>query len=198
MRRKIDVKSRLQFWGILSRGIGNYRYSMWRPSKSAATHMEALHNKILQRIIGAHPLSDDTAESFCRRRNRLTADLRERANLTISKQWSLALIRWVEHVRRHGDTPVARLLNVQSDLWLDTMRALRWTVSSSSFAGMLGPGTRSGPGKPIRWSEQWLDAVESALGLDNEERYAAVTRERAQMVQGILERARLHGVPMCG
>jgi len=89
--REINVVSRLQFWGMLSRGIGNYRYSMWRPTRSAATHMETLHNKILQRIVGARPLDDDTAESFCKRRNRVVADLRDRANLKISKQWSLAL-----------------------------------------------------------------------------------------------------------
>ena len=107
------------------------------------------------------------------------------------------LIRWVEHVRRHGQTPAALLLNVQSDLWLDTMRALRWTVNSSSFSGMLGTGTRSGPGKPIRWSEQWLHAVEAALGLDNEDRNSGTTRQRAQLVQCILEKAKLHGVAMC-
>ena len=109
----------------------------------------------------------------------------------------MALVRWVEHVRRHADAPASLLLGVQTDLWLETMRALRWTVSSSPSLGLLGTGTRSGLGKPIRWSERWLDALDTALGLDNAGRDAALTRQRAHLIETVLEKGKLHGVAMC-
>ena len=143
------------------------------------SHVQTLHNQILQRIVGAQPLVDDTAETICRRRHRIIADFCDDANLKISKECSLALVRWVEHVRRHADAPASLLLGVQTDLWLETMRALRWTVSSSPSLGILGTGTRSRLGKPMRWPERWLDALDTALGLDNAGRVAALTRGRA-------------------
>ena len=54
--------------------------------------------------------------------------------------------------------PTAMLLNVQNDLWLEIM-VLRWTVSSHVSLRVGGTGTQSGLGKPLRWSERWVDAV---------------------------------------
>ena len=38
-------------------------------------HMEALHNKILHRIVKVQRLDGATAELYCRRRNRVVADV---------------------------------------------------------------------------------------------------------------------------
>ena len=155
--------------------------------------MEASHNKILKRIIGVRSEVDDTAESFCRRRNRRVAAEREQLNLSVSREWALSLVRWVEHLRRHPDMPAAMLINVQTELWLQTMRALRWTVSIDPNLRFGATGTRSGPGRPFRWGHQWLENLEEVSGTENQCRCKALTRERAMLLQAFLEHGRIHG-----
>ena len=120
----------------------------------------------------------------------MVAQLSDRYDLRVSRQWALALVRWVEHLKRHQEMPAAMLVNVQTELWLETMRALRWTVSSHPSIQALGTGTRSGPGKPLRWSERWLDKLQQKLGTENPERNKALTKQRAMFV----EHGLLHGV----
>ena len=183
--RKINCKSRLAFWGMLSRGIGSFRYCMWAPNKTAAAHMEGKHNRILQRILGLQRVADEDAERFCRRRNRLVALQRDGLNLGITREWSLALVRWVEHLRRHREMPASMLLDCQDSMWLQTIRALRWTVGTDPALRFGATGTRSGPGRPIRWADQWLDKLQENLGTDNPARNKALTRQRATLVQTI-------------
>jgi len=186
MCRKINVNSRLQFWKVISQGIGNFQYCMWTPIKSAAARLEAWHNKILQRIVGMMPTGDETAERFCRRRNRVVADCRKRFKLTISEAWALALVRWVEHLERHPEMPASVLLKAQTDLWLQTMRALRWTVSSDPMLLSGATGTRSGPGQPIRWSSKWLSWLQEEHGTQNAFRSKTVTERRADFVHDLV------------
>ena len=54
-------------------------------------------------------------------------------------------------------------------------------------------GTRAGRGKPLRWAEGWVAALRDNMGLDNETNSKAQTRERAVLVQIMLEHGRLHG-----
>ena len=69
---------------MLSKGIGAFRYCMWTPSMTAPSYVEGQHNKILQRILAIQQHAEDSAENFCRRRNRAVAAARERWNLGIS------------------------------------------------------------------------------------------------------------------
>ena len=166
---------------------------MWTPAKSAASYVEGQHNKILQRILAIPQLPDDSAEQFCRRRNRAVAAARERWNLSISREWALSLVRWVEHLKRHADMPASLLLEVQCDVWMESMRALRWTVSRDPSWFFGATGTRAGPGRPIRWAENWLRKVDELFGLTNATRDKGLTRQRASLVQAFLERGTLHG-----
>ena len=191
--QKIPSSSRLCFWGMLSRGIGGFRYCMWTPSKTAASYMEGKHNKILQRILAIAPQSDESAERFCRRRNRAVAAARAQWNLSIAQEWSLSTIRWVEHLKRHMDMPASLLLEVQCDIWMETMRALRWTVSRDPSAFFGATGTRAGPGRPLRWGERWLAKIDEALGLENTARNKGITRERAALLRTFLQYGTLHG-----
>ena len=79
--------------------------------------------------------------------------------------------------KRHPDLPAAVLLSVQDDLWVQTMRSSR---SRSLLSG--ATGTRSGPGKPARWAERWVEALKVAHGTDNPKRDKAKTLERAKFV----------------
>ena len=169
---------------------------MWPPIKANAAHMESQHNKILRRIIGVRPNADECPERYCKRRNRIVAHERERLGLGVAQEWSLALVRWVEHLGRHPDMPAAVLLSVQDDLWVQTMRALSWTPSRDAFLLAGATNTRGGAGKPIRWSENWLKALDAALGLENAVRNKAITRQRASLVRVVLEKGKLHGVAM--
>ena len=90
----------------------------------------------------------------------------------------------LEHIRRHPETPGAIVLGVQEDLWLDTLRFLH-------AAG--GTGTRTGPGKPIRWGERWIQLLVENGGVDNPDRDKALTRERATILETILVHGRWQG-----
>ena len=88
------------------------------------------------------------------------------------------------------------LLDVQDEMRLRTMRALRWTVGTDPELRFGATGTRSGPGRPIRWADQWLNKLEEHLGTSNLGRAKALTRQRAMMVETILVYGRLHGEDM--
>ena len=123
-------------------------------------------------------------ERHCRRRNRAVADHAEGAGIDIISDWSLSLVRWLEHLQRHPDMPANVLVWTQDDLWLQALRALHPSATT---------GTRSGPGKPLRWSENWVASIRETLGLENAERDKMKTRERAMLVQIVLQYGRLHG-----
>ena len=100
----------------------------------------------------------------------------------MNMEWSLSLVRWVEHLQRHPDLPADVLLSVQDDLWVQTMRFFSWTPSRPRSLLSGATGTRSGPGKPARWAERWVEALKVSHGTDNPERDKAKTLERAKFV----------------
>ena len=93
--------------------------------------------------------------------------------------------------------PAAALLAIQDDLWKQTLRALHWAPSRDASLRAGAMNTQSGRGKLICWGENWLEALESAVGLENFLRDKRITRQRAVLVRIILEKGRLHGVAMC-
>ena len=105
------------------------------------------------------------------------------SGLSVRYEWALSLVRWVEHLHRHPLIPAALLLTVQDDLWVQTVRALNMTAMN--FDGFLAGATRTrvGAGRPIRWAETWLSALQSELGLDNRTRQKKLTKTRAEFVQ---------------
>ena len=86
-------------------------------------------------------------------------------------------------MRRHPATPASFLITVQDDLWIQTVRALN--MRAMSFEGFLAgaTSTRSGPGKPIRWADGWLSALEAEWGVDNLTRQKNLTKQRAEYVR---------------
>jgi hypothetical protein len=180
---KIGVASRLQFWGSLSRGIGGFRYCMWTPSRTASKIVEGWHNLILQRIVRVAFEEGESRERFCRRRNQVVACHREQFRLAVSLEWSLSLVRWVEHLHRHPDLPSAVLLTVQDDTWMQIARGVNWTPSQDGSLRAGSTRTRAGPGKPIRWAENWLDALRAEHGLDNAARSRKTTKRRAAFLR---------------
>ena len=179
----ISATARLRFWGMISKGIGCFRYSIWVPNKSAAKQVEAGHNKILQRILRIQPLEGESPATYMRRRNGILARERERLGLSVASEWSLSLVRWLEHLGRHPEQPASLLLNVQTDMWLQTLRALHWTPSRDVSLLSGATGTRSGRGKPIRWAEQWVERLRETWGIDNPERDKVRTKQRAEWVR---------------
>ena len=137
---------------------------MWTPLPSAARLIEGWYNRILHRMIPVAAQGDVDAASFCRLRNRVVSLEKQRAGLDVKKDWALCLARWMEHVQRHAESPAHRILSVQDDLWLETMRALHSTEGSDDALRAGRTGTRSGRGRPIRWSAGWVTAVQDPLG----------------------------------
>ena len=191
--RKINLQSRLNFWRLLSCGIGSFRFAMWTPSCGSAKLVDGWHNLILHRIVRVQYEQGEEPDRFCRRRNRIVSTMRDKLNLRITPQWAMCLVRWLEHLQRHPESPGSMLLEVQDDLWVQTLRALN--VKSASFDNVLSgrTNTRSGPGKPIRWAESWVQALKVASGIANPMRDKALTRERAQLVTTMLDHGRVHG-----
>ena len=94
------------------------------------------------------------------------AAARDGAGLCITREWALCLVRWLEHLKRHPDFPAANLLEIQDDLWLQTLRALHPSADGGSLsAGRTG--TRGGARKPSRWSAVWVAALADELGVEN-------------------------------
>ena len=135
-------------------GIGDYHFAGWRPVSAAAAALEAAFNRILFRIVAVKPESDETPARFCKRRNSMIAELKRDHGLCVRTRWALRLISWVEHMYRHPETFAFQLVITQDDEWLRMQRA---SVGSSIFAGFTR--TRAGPGCPLRWGTNWLEAV---------------------------------------
>jgi len=101
----------------------------------------------------------------------------------VRQEWALSLVRLLEHLQRHPELPAAQLLNVQGDLWLQAMRALCWDASRDVSLRAGATRTRTGPGKPTRWSESWIEALKSEHGVDNPTRSKKLTKQRAVFVR---------------
>ena len=185
---KINLRSRLQFWKALSQGVGNYRFSMWPPSCAFGRQVEGWHNAILQRIVRVPLAAGQSPEEFCKHRNRIIANERHSVGLSVRRAWAGCLVRWLEHLRRHPETPSAMVFAVQDDLWMDTVRFLYAAGST---------GTRTGPGKPIRWGERWVGLLEESCGIENPLRDKGLTRERTSLLETMMQHGRLHGVAAC-
>ena len=58
-------------------------------------------------------------------------------------------------------------------------------MRAMSFEGFLAgaTSTRSGPGRPVRWAEGRLFALELEWGLDNLTRHKKLTKKRAKYVE---------------
>ena len=178
----IDRTSRLKFWRTISQGIGSFRYSMWAPNKAAAKLVEGWHAKILQRIIRVQLEEGETPDRFCRRRNHIVAEERDRLGLAVRREWALSLVRWVEHLRRHLALPACVLLSVQDDLWLQICRGVAGSSNRDATLQAGATRTRTGAGKPIRWGETWIESLRSEHGVDNEARSKRMTKKRAEFV----------------
>ena len=136
---------------------------------------------------------DESAERFCRRRNRLVAIERDKAALDVKRDWALCLARWMEHLHRHPNCPASLLMAVQDDMWLLTLRALHACDGSDDSLRAGRTGTRAGRGRPVRWGQLWVQAVQVDLGWNNASRDREATRARAMIVQTVLEHGSWHG-----
>ena len=135
----------------------------------------------------------ESLAQFCERRNRMVKSAKDSANLSMQSLWALCLVRWLEHLLRHKDHPSSILLAAQDDLWLATMRALSWRLGRRASSNAGATGTRAGAGRPNRWGSGWIVALESVYDLENCTRDTELTRQKAMVVETILETGRLHG-----
>ena len=162
--RVASVSSRLRFWKSLVYGVSDHRFVGIRPCKSNLDALEASSNKLLRSIVGARPSSDDSPETFCIRRNKLISTLKEECSFGIRKRFCYKIVTWVEHLWRHKESHLYKLLYIHDDCWLRTMRVL---VNPSCAHGFYESGatrTRSGPGAPLRWGAGWLERLSAGGG----------------------------------
>ena len=136
----------------------------------------------------------DARAVYCKPRNQIVANHRDNENLSIKREWSLCIVRWLEHVLRHPTWPASLLVRAQDDLWLQTLRFLHVRASKYDSYSSGETGTRSCPGFPFRWSDKWLPVLQEATGLENPGKTKALTRKQGALVETILEFGKLHGV----
>ena len=103
----------------------------------------------------------------------------------------------MEHLHRHPECPASLTLAIQDDLWLETMRALHSSEGSDAALRAGRTCTRRGRGRPVRWGQLWVQAVQEAYGWDSHTRDKGATRERASTVETVLERGAWEGVGSC-
>jgi len=122
--------------------------------------LDAKMNVFIQRVLGLRPTLDETAGSFCRRRNRAVRAAAFKHDLQSSKHWALKVTTWIEHCHRHPTCPAAQLLTCQDPLWLQTIRAL---CGSFERYGTIDAGqtrTRASAGKPSRYLGPWYNLID--------------------------------------
>ena len=85
------------------------------------------------------------------------------------------------------------LFSVQDELWLQRVRALH--PRARSFTNKLAgaAGTWRGAGKPLRWSQSWMEALRPAMACENPLRDRRKTGKRALIVENMLTHGMIHG-----
>ena len=128
---------------------------LWTWSLTAEKKLDTLQTNLVAKATNAFYFEGEPREVFFRRRTRL-------ANQAIGEaaRWSNAWRRrfnnWAQHLQRHPQCWVAKLLHTRDLTWLQHRRA-QWTstVGWSIFAGRTD--TRASPGAPSRRYQQGLE-----------------------------------------
>ena len=132
-----------------------------RPTKKTGAELESFNNKFLARIVGLKPLSVDTAESFCRRRNATVRSVKAEVDFNLKFRWCQKIVGWVEHIRRHPDTLQFVFMTTQGDEWLRERRMEAGGLGKHRSLDSGQTNTRAGPGAPNRFFSGWLEALDS-------------------------------------
>ena len=108
------------------------------------------------------------------------------AKISIRKRWCMRLIAWLEHIRRHPDSPSFALLLAQDDGWLRERRREVGSFGNSRTAEAGKTQTRAGPGFPIRFFSNWLEALDSQGVIVNPSRSKDITKAGAERLYKIV------------
>ena len=189
LNRKASVLARLKIWKGLSFAIADHFWAGLKPSATTADHLEARFNKLCHLIVGLQPVSDDTAASFCTRRNRNLTYLKLEARVDVRFRFAYKVVTWLEHLTRHKDLPAYSFLISQTDEWLREKRYAAGSFGKSRNADAGATNTRTHPGFLVRWGSGWLEAMTSrAGGWENARKSKATSKERAQLLVDLLLR----------
>ena len=182
--RIASVESRMKFLRKLIFSIGDYHFAGIRPTASSAQQLDACINKLCRFVVGLKPCLGETAESFVRRRNSAISRQKSAVKFDLRLRLAQRLASWVEHCRRHPQSPACLCLDAQDDSWLRERRVEMGRFSNSRTLHAGETGTRSGGGFPHRWGSGWVEFVgESELGWDNPTRSKCLTRQRAEIIK---------------
>ena len=123
------------------------------------------------------------------RRNREVQLTAFRTGLRSSDHWALKVTTWLEHCKRHPESPAACLLACQDPLWLQTLRAL--TGGLDRFGSLEDGRTRIrvGPGKPTWYLGTWYAMID----FNKPGRNKCLSRATAQKLWGAVYYGKLHG-----
>ena len=99
-------------------------------------------------------VAGETQSSFFKRRSEELQQLQVEAKCSCIDIWLHRLVRWCTHIARHPVLPIARLLDVQGDAWLEERRAEHHERVAC----------RDSPGFVSRWSEGWWAVVGETEG----------------------------------
>ena len=141
--------------------------------------IDACNSQLMAMVVGVKLHEDESAEAFCRRRNRKVRSEIIEAQVRLSDHWAFKTVTWLEHLFRHPSCPAARLLQQQTPEWLETCRILsgRSSQYASDRAGITL--TRSGRGPPIRYLSEWWRHIE----FSNPNKDVCVTRQHVLDLQ---------------
>ena len=88
---------------------GSFYLLHWGSKRGPKAGQDQLGSSVLAQrarpYMPTYPKDGEPKERYCRRRNRAVADHAEGAGIDIISDWSLSLVRWLEHLQRFGLDP---------------------------------------------------------------------------------------------
>ena len=128
-----------------------YRCPRWTWSATRAKRLDAIQNVMVAKCLRVAPLPSEDHIGYRIRRSRLASELNRGHRWSV--EWQRRLRSWNDHVNRHHESWMFRLLAHHNAAWIQEQRRLHGTSASGSRTC-----TRTLPGRVATW---WQEAFQN-------------------------------------
>ena len=144
-RSKVAIKQQLVKRAVTPNFT--YRCARWSWSSTRAKRLDGVQNAMLAKCIVVPPMPFEDRLGYKIRKSTLASDLNRHCRW--SAEWRTRLQTWHDHVRRHRNSWVSRLLSYHDAAWIRDQRRLHGSSASGSRTR-----TRAQSGRVAnRWQE---------------------------------------------
>ena len=107
---------------------------LWPWSKTTTGRIDSLQAHLIARLLRLPGRDGEPRHIYFQRRNRAAGDFARRHG-TWSRSWGTKIKAWVEHLDRHLECWVSRLLLTRNCSWLEGRRSLYASGAHTATAG---------------------------------------------------------------